>query len=213
MENINIVIFLCMAIPISMMLFVFKNHSRLLCIFLLTGMFMCILAGEINGFMVNNYNIHLQQVVVNGAPLIEEIAKALPVIFVAFLLKPSLQNMAEYSLAVGLGFATLENISTLIQSDTFTLVYAILRAVGAGMMHAVCTLLVGVAMSFVINKRIVFVSGTLVSLSIAVVYHSIYNMLINSDYLIVGVLLPTVSFIALMILNAFQSKSTLKQKK
>ena len=55
-------------------------------------------------------------------------------------------------MAVGIGFAVLENAFYLLNSDSFNMVDAIVRAFGAGLMHGMCTLLVGVGISFVKKK-------------------------------------------------------------
>lgn len=212
MENLNLIIFICLAIPFSMMIFLFKGQSRKVCTFLLIGIFMCVLAGEINGLIVNSVGMELEKASINIAPLVEETVKAIPIIFITFLFKPNEQRIAEYSLATGVGFATLENISILMSTGNITFSYAFLRAIGAGMMHGVCTLTVGIALVNIANKRIVAFSGTLASLSIAVIYHSIYNMLITSDYMIVGVLLPIATFALILVVNIIQNKGVLKKK-
>ena len=53
MGNINLILFICLFIPMSMMLLIFKGQSRLICGFLLIGMFVCVFSGEINGLIIN----------------------------------------------------------------------------------------------------------------------------------------------------------------
>lgn len=208
MEELNLIFFVCVAIPMSMMLLIFKGNSRAICGFLIAGMFMGVFAGEINGFIHNINNFDVQFISVNIAPLVEEIAKAIPVIFIAFLTKPSEQRLAEYSLAMGVGFATLENICVLSNSIGVSLGYALLRAIGAGMMHGICTLTIGLVMKYVLERRILFFSGTLAALSTAVIYHSTFNMLITSKYMFVGVLLPTVTLVVILIINNIGRKKS-----
>lgn len=212
MENLNLILFVCLAIPLSMMLLLFKGQSRKVCAFLLTGMFMCVFSGEINGFVMNAVGLNVQEVSVNIAPLVEEMAKALPIIFIVCLLTPERQKIAEFSLAVGVGFATLENVCILMNSGSISFGYAFLRAIGAGMMHGVCTLTVGLALTNMANKKLVMFSGTLASLSIAVIYHSIYNMLITSNYMIVGVILPVTTFAIIMTVNVIKNKALIKKQ-
>lgn len=207
MENINLILLVCLAIPISMMLFVFKGRSRGICGFLLAGMFMCAFSGEINGLILNTNNFDTQYISVNIAPLVEEILKALPVVFIAFLIKPSYQQLVEFSLATGVGFATLENVSILITSGDISFLYALVRAVGAGMMHGICTLAVGISMKYVLEKKILFFSGTLSALSVAVIYHSVFNMLVTSKYMFVAVLLPTFTFLIISVARKISQKN------
>ena len=213
MENLNLILFICLLIPMSMMLLIFKGHSRMLCVFLLAGMFMCVLSGEINGLLANLGQLDMQTVAMDIAPLVEELAKALPVVFVAFLLHPSRQKLAECALAIGVGFATLENVCVLIDAGSISFGYALLRAIGAGMMHGICTLIVGLAMSAVITRKTVFFSGTMAALSIAVIYHSIYNMMISSRYLVIGSLLPLITFAVIVTASAIGNKKRLANAK
>jgi hypothetical protein len=66
-------------------------------------------------------------------------------------------------------------------------------------MHGMCTLLVGVGISFVKKKRKLFAVGTFGLLSTAIVYHGIYNILIQSEFSIVGALLPIATYIPFLI--------------
>ena len=72
---------------------------------------------------------------------------------------------------------------------------ALIRAFGAGLMHGMCALLVGVGISFVKKQRKLFVVGAFGLLSTAIVYHGIYNILIQSQYSIAGALLPMATYI------------------
>ena len=76
---------------------------------------------------------------------------------------------------------------------------AIVRAFGAGLMHGMCTLLVGVGISFVRKKSKLFVVGTFALLSTAITYHGIYNMLVQSDYQTIGYLLPITTYIPFVV--------------
>lgn len=78
-------------------------------------------------------------------------------------------------------------------------VKAIIRAFGAGLMHGMCTLLVGVGISFVRRKSKLFAVGTFGLLSTAIVYRGIYNILIQSEFSIAGALLPIATYIPFFI--------------
>lgn len=207
MGNINLMLFICLFIPMSMMLYIFKGQSRLICGFLLIGMFVCVFSGEINGLIMRIYDLDITNVSINIAPLVEEILKAFPIILTSLLYKPTKQQIGEYALSVGVGFATLENISILISSETISFMYAFLRAIGAGMMHGICTLLIGMVMRNIVTKKKIIVSGTLAALSVSVIYHSIYNMLVLSEYIIVGVILPIVTFAIIILIDYFYKKN------
>ena len=93
----------------------------------------------------------------------------------------------------------LENAFYMLTSNSFNMFDGIIRAFGAGLMHGMCTLLVGVGISFVKKKRKLFAVGTFGLLSTAIVYHGIYNILIQSEYSIIGALLPIATYIPFFI--------------
>jgi RsiW-degrading membrane proteinase PrsW (M82 family) len=62
-----------------------------------------------------------------------------------------------------------------------------------------CTLLVGVGISFAKKRRKIFIVGTFALLSTAITYHGIYNMLVQSTYEIVGFLMPIITYIPFLI--------------
>jgi hypothetical protein len=72
---------------------------------------------------------------------------------------------------------------------------AVIRAFGTGLMHGMCTLLVGVGISFASKRSKIFVVGTFALLSTAITYHGIYNMLVQSDFEVIGFLLPMATYI------------------
>ena len=102
-------------------------------------------------------------------------------------------------MAVGIGFAVLENAFYLLNDPSFNMMDAIIRAFGTGLMHGMCTLLVGVGISFAKKRSKIFVVGTFALLSTAITYHGIYNMLVQSPYEIVGFLLPILTYIPFLI--------------
>ena len=201
MENENLMLFICISAPLSMMLFVFRGRSRAILGFLLSGIFMCLFAGEINGLILNNTDLSVRFLTVNVTPIVEEMLKAIPIVFTAFMMKPKRQHLLEYAIAVGVGFATLENVCLLADSaDTFSTVFFLARGFGAGMMHGVSTLAVGYSLTVAGTDSRISHPGTVAALSTAVIYHSIYNIMVQSEYPALGVLLPVVTFIPLLII-------------
>ena len=199
MESPHIMIFICLAAPLSMMLFVFKGRAKAILGFLLAGIFMCLFAGEINGLIKNLTDLSLHFLTVNITPIVEEVLKAVPVITIVFLIKPERQLLLECSIAVGVGFATMENAAFLFDSAYYASAAAIIsRGIGAGMMHGVSTLAVGYSMTFVSKDRKLSWTGTVAALSAAIIYHSVYNIMVQSDYPLLGIILPVVTFIPLL---------------
>lgn len=199
MENPHLMLFICLAVPLSMMLYVFKGNPRAILAFLLTGIFMCLFAGEINGLIRSCTQLSLRFLTVNITPIVEETLKAMPIIFIAFLIKPKKQFLLECAIAVGVGFATMENVCMLFDySSALSALEIIARGFGAGMMHGICTLAVGYSMTAASSNKKISCTGTIAALSAAIIYHSIYNIMVQSAHPTLGIALPILTYIPLV---------------
>lgn len=199
MVVIELKLFISIILPLATILFIVKGDSRKIVTFLLFG-----IIAELASNLIQNY-LYVYVVddlyfTTNIGPVIEEILKALPVLIFIFAFKPPKQLIYEVSIASGIGFAILEN-AFIIGADIYStsLFIAFLRGIGAGMMHAVCTLAVGYGMSFIYKKRWFFIPGTFLFMFMAMVYHSIFNTLVQSKYQVIGLCIPIVTFIPLII--------------
>lgn len=199
MDNLIYVLFVAIFIPILLMACLVEKKARQPMIFVLIGIFLSVFASEINAFLRNMLPMDTFEITIKVTPISEEILKALPVLFFATVLAPKKEALFTASMAVGIGFAVLENAFYLLTSNSFNMFDAVIRAFGAGLMHGMCTLLVGVGISFVKKKHKLFVVGTFALLSTAITYHGIYNMLVQSDFKIIGYLLPITTYIPFVV--------------
>ena len=183
-----------------MTLFVCKGKSRTLLTFFFLGTVVCLFCGEFSALIMKMLPFGTVYYTSNFTPLFEELFKALPILVYAFLFKPKKQTLLECSILVGVGFAVLENAFILGSNvESVTVLLALIRAFGAGMMHGLCTLAVGYGMTFVHTRRKLFYTGTVALLSVATIYHSIYNVLVQSQHQIFGFILPVLTFIPLFV--------------
>ena len=199
MDNLIYILFVAIFVPILLMTCLVEKKARHPLIFVLIGIFVSVFASEINGVMVDLLPLSTFEVTIIVTPISEEILKALPILFFATLLSPKKEAVFTAAMAIGIGFAVLENAFYMLNDTSFNMIDAIVRAFGAGLMHGMCTLLVGVGILFVKKKRKLFVVGTFAMLSTAITYHGIYNMLVQSDYQIIGYLLPIATYIPFMV--------------
>ena len=199
MESISLILTILMLTPIGLMLVVFKGRSRLIMGFLMAGVFMALFAGEIDGFLRMITGLPTEFMAINVTPITEEILKALPVVLLAFLIKPDRQLLLECSISTGVGFALLENMFVFSGLNEASIVWAFTRGLGAGLMHSLTTLAIGFAMSFIIEKHKLYFSGSFAALSLAIIYHSVYNIIVSSDYDTLGIMLPLVTYIPILI--------------
>ena len=133
--------------------------------------------------------------------------------FFAVVISDKREKLFTASMATGIGFAIMENAYYLIVNyETFSIVSALVRGFGTGLMHGMCTLLVGFGISFIRKKRKLFAVGTFALLSTAITYHSIFNMLIQSKYHIAGALLPLITYLPFFIWRYMKSREKTKRE-
>ena len=195
MDHLIYILFVSVFVPILLMACLIEKKARRPIIFVLIGIFVSVFAAEVNGLLRDILPMSAFEVTIVVTPIIEEILKAIPILVFATALMAKKEALFTASMAIGIGFAVLENAYYLLNDASFNMIDAIVRAFGAGLMHGMCTLLVGVGISFVRKKSKIFVVGTFSLLSTAITYHGIYNMMVQSEYPAVGYLLPISTYI------------------
>ena len=199
MDNLIYILFVSIFVPILLMACLVEKKARQPIIFFLIGIFLSIFASEVNAYLLKALQMSPFEATIIVTPISEEILKACPILFFATILAPKKESLFTASMAVGVGFAVLENAFYLLNSNSFNMIDGIIRAFGAGLMHGMCTLLVGVGILFVRKKPKLFVVGTFAMLSTAITYHGIYNMLVQSDLRVIGFLLPIATYIPFIV--------------
>ena len=212
MDNLIYMLFISVSAPLAMMAILLEKKSRFPIIFMIIGIFTSVFAAEMNGFLRNSTDMDVYRIVVTVTPITEEVLKAVPILYYAIVISDKKEKLFTAAMSLGIGFAVLENAYYLMTSPDFNMVSAIIRAFGSGLMHGMCTLLVGVGISFVKKKSKMFVIGTFGLLSTAIVYHGIYNILIQSKYSIVGALLPVATYIPFFILRIMSKQGKTPKK-
>ncbi len=199
MDFIGYVLYICFFIPMLMSLFVIEKNARLVVGYILVGATTCLIVSEFNGIVFSMLHKDMFFFCTSVSPINEEIIKALPILFFAYFFSNNMTKIVQASFAVGLGFAILENMIILVQNiDQLSISWSIIRGFGAGLMHSVCTIMVGIGISFVKKKRKLFICGTSALLIMAITYHAIYNAIVMSDYKYYGFVLPFMTYMPIL---------------
>ena len=209
MANLIYILFICMLAPLLLTLPLMKGASRRVMLYLIIGICVSLFISEINGRILIAFNNQMILVTTTFTPITEEIIKALPVLIYAFLFSDDREKLLPLAFATGIGFALFENTVILVQSiDNVSILWAIIRGFSTALMHGICTAAVGYGMSFVRKKKKLFVSGTFALLALAVIYHGLFNMLVQSKNLqYVGFFMPAVTYIPLIIYLVFSVRN------
>ena len=196
MESLIYILFICITIPLILMAFLVEKQSRRTIIFFITGICAAVFAAEVNGILTYLIPLDIFDFTVRVTPVTEEIIKAIPVLFFAKVISDKKETLITVSLAVGIGFAIMENSYILTQNiGSISMLWAIMRGFGTGIMHGMGTFLVGTGFSFVNKNKKLFTVGTFALLSVAITYHSVFNMMVQSDYRYFGAALPIITYV------------------
>ena len=211
MVSLEYVLFICIAVPLFLMLLLMEGRSKLLLGFMLIGMTVCLFISEVNSLLLPLFDGDMVYMTTVITPITEELAKMIPVLFFALVFDDKRETLFMISLALGIGFGLFENTVILVQNiESATIVWALIRGFSTALMHGICTLCVGLGISFVRKKRKLFWSGLFALLTLAAVYHGIFNMLqLENKY--VGAVLPILTYIPIIffrIRNLRKSKET-----
>ena len=192
------------------MMFMLRKRSRLLVGYMLIGIFVSLFVSELNTLILNMFNGDMIYVTTTITPISEEIVKAIPVLFYALVFSDNRDRVMPIAFATGVGFATFENMVILVQNiESVTIGWAIIRGFSTALMHAVCTVAVGFGICFIRKRKKLFYCGTFALLTMACIYHGIFNMLVQSNYKYLGFVLPAVTYVPIL----FQQYQYYKRKK
>ena len=190
------VIFLCIALPLGLMLPILERRSRRLVFFLLLGMMAALTAYEIDSILYplsGRDAIRFSQTV---PPVTEELLKALPVLVFAVFFSDDRKDILPAAMSVGIGFSILENTAILVQNLTVvTLGWAALRGLSASLMHGLCTMIIGAGLPYVKKQRKLFYTGIFGLFTVSTTMHALFNLLIQSDYSWLGACFPMALYV------------------
>ena len=194
------ILFISIFVPFFLMMLLVEKKARLPIVFVLVGIFVSVFASEVNGVLLDVMKMSRYDATITLAPITEELLKALPILVYAIVISDKKENLFTASMATGIGFAILEiAYYLLINYESFSIISALVRGFGTGLMHGMCTLLVGFGISFIRKKRKLFAVGTFALLTTAITYHAIFNMLVQSKYPAIGAFLPIVTYLPFLI--------------
>ena len=205
------IIFICTAVPISLMLSLLEKKSRTTLFYMLLGLIICLLAAQIN-FILRDYfygtwEPNVFAVTTTLTPIVEELLKAIPIIYFGFVISDKRADLLTVSMALGIGFAILENCYILVANlDQTSIIWAFTRGFSSALLHGICTSLVGFGVSYVKKRKKLFYTGTFALLTVAIIVHGLFNAFIQSRYSYVGILLPIAIYIPFVIVPFVKRK-------
>lgn len=202
MDYMIYILAICISAPLILMAALADAKSRRLLGFMILGIYIAVLASEINALLSFAFADPMDHfhITITITPVNEEILKALPLLFTAIVFCDDREILFQRAMSIGLGFAIMENTFILIKNvESVSLLWAMIRGFSSSLMHALCTIGIGIGISMIKRRRKLFVCSTFAWLMAAITYHSLYNMLVQSDHWYVGVAIPVISYIPIAI--------------
>ena len=180
------IIFLCLTIPMLLMLPLLEIKSRCIVGFMLLGTVTALSAYEINTIVYPMTGLSARSFSELVPPMTEELLKAIPVLLYAVLLDDRRNRVLPIAMAVGV--VLIDNVGAV------TVLWATARGFSASLMHGLCTVVAGTGITYVKKQKKLFYTGTFGLLSISITMHALFNLLIQSDYDYIGMAMPLVLY-------------------
>ena len=130
-----LLLFVSIFIPILLMTLLVEKKARFPLAFIEIGIFISVFASEVNGFLSRLLAMDMYRATVIVTPATEELLKMAPILFYAVVISDKREKLFTASMATGIGFAIPENAFCLLDDPNFTMLSAVIRAFGAGLMH------------------------------------------------------------------------------
>lgn len=207
------ILFFCIVLPLLPAFVFMGGKTRKTVLFMLIGLFVCLFASFVNGFIQNISGMTRYEMTYLVTPMTEELLKIIPLIIYVYLFRPERHDIITAAVMVGIGFAILENAYICTSGlKNVVFYFAMIRGMGAGLMHGMCTLIAGFGMTYFHLRRKLAIVGTYALLIFSAVYHACYNLLIQSDYSQFGLLLPVTTIAVLLGVLYFNRRQIKRQK-
>jgi len=203
MENI----FICLAAPLIIAFFLLQGETRRFTGFYILGLLICLFSAYINSYFAavitgdGLAKMTAEQTVIQITPIVEEVMKALPVFLFVAIASPQPGMIIGVSLAVGLGFASFENICYITRQGAEDFIFVLIRGFAAGVKHAVCAAITGYGLALVYRRGRMAYPGAFALLCVTSTFHGIYNLLVAGSGWVrtAGYIMPLITAAAILI--------------
>ena len=193
-------ILLCMAIPLLLTLFFVRGDNRLFVLNFLLGMAACLLGAYVSGFVDVAAGIGVEDTAVFISPVVEEAMKFLPLRFCFLMFEPEDDRLFQAAVGVGAGFASFENVCSMVSAGTGSLSFLLIRGLAVGVMHIVSVSAMVVGLVIARRFQAMRLASVVGSLSLSMLFHGMYNLMVSQPGVTstVGYALPLVTAVAML---------------
>ncbi len=170
--------YICLVAPLLLAILCLRRDGRRALLSILAGMTTCLLSAYISAFIAGVVSADLTVASYEISPVVEEIMKALPVLFYLLIFEPNRSRVIHTTLLVAVGFATFENVCFLTSYGTSNLLNLLIRGFGTGAMHVVCGMVVAIGLFYLWDRVWLQAVGVLALLCFVITFHAIFNIFV-----------------------------------
>ena len=174
-------IYICLAAPLLIAVLSLRRDSRRSLVFVLAGMTSCLCSAYISSYLAGVTGTDAANASHEISPAVEEIMKALPVMFYLLVFEPEKKKTISGVMMVSVGFATFENVCFLTSYGTSDLLRLFIRGFGTGAMHVVCGMAVAAGMFFLWERVWLRTVGVFALLCFVINFHAVFNIFVNQS--------------------------------
>ena len=196
-------IYICLAAPLLVALFVVHRYRRQSLLFILAGITACLFSSYISSFIANVLEADPQSASLEISPVVEEIMKLFPLVFYLLAFEPPKGEITGEALMIAIGFATLENTCYLMKGGADNTLRLLLRGFSTGAMHVACGAAISIIVTALWDRMYLRYAGMLAALCLAITWHGIFNILVNQQgaAAVIGFALPVLTGIAVVMIR------------
>ena len=197
-------ILICMAIPLLLTLFFLRGDLRQFVLNFVFGMATCLLGAYVSGFVDVASGLGADDTAVFISPVVEEGMKFLPLLFYFLMFEPDDNGLFHAAIGIGAGFASFENVCSMISAGTESISFLLIRGLAVGVMHIVSVFALTLGLATARRFQALRLASVVGALSLSMLFHGIYNLLVSVPGVTswIGYALPLVT--ALLLLFAYK---------
>lgn len=188
-------VLVCMAVPLLLALFFLRDRARQFVLNFLLGMAACLLGAYVSGFVDAASGLGAEDTAIFISPVVEEGMKFLPLLFYYLMFDPEDDQLIRAAVGIGAGFASFENICSMIATGTESLSFLLIRGLAVGVMHIVSVFAMILGLIIARRFKALRLSSMVGALSLSMLFHGVYNLLVSQPGVtsVIGFCMPVVT--------------------
>lgn len=193
-------ILLCMGLPLLLTLFFVRDNACQFVWNFLLGMVVCLLGAYVSGFLDVATGMGTEDTAVFISPVIEEAMKFLPLLFYFLMFEPEDDRLFHAAVGIGAGFASYENVCSMVSSGAESLAFLLIRGLAVGVMHIVSVFAMMLGLVIVRRFKAMRFASMVGALSLSMLFHGMYNLLVSGSGITsaIGYVLPLATAVILL---------------